>query len=44
MNRRKLEDLGIWRGYGSSSIKARHPDMSPPAAINAWRPKSAPPI
>lgn len=42
VNRHKLEELGIWRGYGSSSVKARYPYMFPPSAINEWRPTSAP--
>lgn len=38
----KIRDLGIWRGYGSSSVKAHNPEMFRPADLDAWRPRSAP--
>ena len=42
VNRHKLEDLGIWRGYGSSRNKAHYSHMYPHETLNAWRPVSAP--
>jgi hypothetical protein len=42
VNSRKLEELGIWRGYGRSSIRARHSQMFRTEDLEAWRPISAP--
>lgn len=42
VNLRKLQELGIWRGYGRSSLMARHPQMFRREDLEAWRPISAP--
>jgi hypothetical protein len=39
----KLLEVGIWRGYGSSSLKARSPRIFRQEDLEAWRPISAPP-
>jgi hypothetical protein len=39
----KLMQVGIWRGYGSSGSKARHPQAFRREDLEAWRPISAPP-
>lgn len=38
----KLMEVGIWRGYGSSTSKASYPEMFRRDDLEAWRPISAP--
>lgn len=42
VDRLKLRELGIWRGFGSSHNKAHYSRMYSREALDAWRPVSAP--
>jgi hypothetical protein len=44
VNRRKIGELGIWRGYGRSGAMAARPYLYRREDLEAWRPVSAPAI